>query len=166
MLSPFSDGVVIFLDKKRISLKICRKGNSIKMIMLSTLFHWDHCLRPIPFIIDTGTGCTGVLSMKDSKRLGLPTTKLGAAPYALRGIGGYMPALVIHDANLSFSSIDKKVCRETIKELYVTQKDKKMNRRSIQAAEQADSTLGLSFLEECGYKLVIDLKNDSAYLEK
>lgn len=117
-------------------------------------------------IIDTGSPKT-IISAKDVYILKLPVNNFNST-IPIRGFGrGVIPAKEIEKFDFIIKSRDGQLkCVEMPVNIIDTCELNKQPRDIQEHAYKIESVIGLDFLRNLNLKLVIDIKNNEAYLEE
>lgn len=121
------------------------------------------CSGSVTFVVDTGSGKT-LLSEKDSKRLEIDLSKLRRSSEPIWGIGGLaigwdLPEVLLFletDEGLDWLPMDD----------VIIYKVPIRRRKGITVRPRSASILGRDYLKNSEFELIVDMKNDEAYLKK
>lgn len=117
----------------------------------------------VPFIVDTGSPRT-LLSVEDGKRLGIETSSLNRSYAPIYGIGGAGKCWDLPEAILFFETDEG--LEFYPKDDILVYKNPEKRKKGRKMVLRLASILGRDFLKESGFELIVDMKNEKAYLEK
>jgi hypothetical protein len=117
----------------------------------------------VPFIVDTGSPRT-LLSVENAKKLGIETSSLNRSHTPIYGIGGPGRCWDLPDAIL-FLGTDEGL-EFLPKDDILVYKNPERRKKGQRTVQRLASILGRDFLRESAFKLIVDMKNNEAFLEK
>ncbi|MCK4444164.1 MAG: retropepsin-like domain-containing protein [Thermoplasmata archaeon] len=142
-------------------MRIPLKFDSEKsFVLLRANFFTQDKLRPIHFLIDTGSS-KSTLSSWHAKSIGLDAHNLKEHAEPSLTYAGYVRPLRLRDVGLLLMEESGRLVFEQLKSIDVILP---MNEEELD--ESLPSVIGMDFLNECSYSLYVCPKRNEAFLEK